>query len=152
MEATWDPVDLPNPMLYGWENVMYEYHNYLYDDYNNAKGQQIANMKKKLNDIKKANYNVPSYLGEFSLFDSPDAWDKGMKLINESGVSWTTWTYKVINGNGNWGLKHVKGGSVNLQTSDYDTILKTWSKGNETTENTTLKRVLTKYFKMIYLP
>jgi aryl-phospho-beta-D-glucosidase BglC (GH1 family) len=152
MEATWDPVDLPKPELYGWENVMYEYHNYLYDDYNNAAGRQISNMRKKLTDIKKADYNVPSLLGEFAFFDNPDAWDKGVKMINETGISWTTWTYKVIKGDGNWGLRHIKTTGLNLETADIETIKKVWSKGNETTENTTLKRVLTKYFKMIYLP
>ena len=33
MEATWDPVDLPDPSQYGWTNIMYEYHNYNYGDY-----------------------------------------------------------------------------------------------------------------------
>ena len=151
MEATWDPVDLPKPSKYGWENVMYEYHNYLYDDYDNAKGQQIANMKKKLNAIEKANYDVPSYLGEFSLFNNLEAWDEGMKLINDSGISWTTWTYKVIAEYGNWGIRNQVNRKVNVETYEYDAIASAWSKVGESTENKGLAEVLTKYFKKVYM-
>ena len=40
MEAVWDPDTLPNPTEKGWENVVYEYHQYMYDDYDNASGTQ----------------------------------------------------------------------------------------------------------------
>lgn len=151
MEATWDPVDLPNPDTYGWENVMYEYHNYLYDDYDNAAGKQVPNMEKKLNAIKSANYNVPSYMGEFALFNNLDAWDQGVKAINESGVSWTTWTYKVISDYGNWGIKNQKNWKVNVELNDYDAIANAWSHVGEANENTGLAEVLTKYYKMVDL-
>jgi len=151
MEATWDPVDLPNPDNYGWENVMYEYHNYLYDDYENAKGQQIANMKKKLDAIRIENYNVPSLLGEFSYFNNLEAWDEGMKLINDTGISWTSWTYKVTASNGNWGLRHQQNFDVNLETASYEDIEAAWSKVNQSTENKGLANVLTKYYKQVYM-
>ncbi len=151
MEATWDPVDLPNPTKYGWENVMYEYHNYLYDDYDNANGQQIANMKKKLNAIKNANYNVPSLLGEFSYFNNLTAWDEGMELINDTGISWTTWTYKVIAEDGTWGIRHQKNYRVNLETFEYDAILEAWSKVGDSTENSGLAKILSKYYKKVYM-
>ncbi|MCR5754324.1 MAG: family 16 glycosylhydrolase [Acetatifactor sp.] len=151
MEATWDPVDLPNPDNYGWENVMYEYHNYLYDDYDNKAGKQVPNMVKKLNAIKSANYNVPSYMGEFALFNNLEAWDEGVKAINESGVSWTTWTYKVISDYGNWGIKNQKNWQVNVETNDYDVIANAWSQVGDAKENTGLAEVLTRYYKMIDL-
>lgn len=151
MEATWDPVDLPNPDNYGWENVMYEYHNYLYDDYDNAAGQQIANMQKKLNAITSANYNVPSYMGEFAYFNNLDAWDEGIRLLNDCGINWTTWTYKVISEYGNWGIRNQKNQGVNLETYDYDAIANAWSKVGESTENTGLVKVLEKYFKKVYM-
>ncbi len=151
MEATWDPVDLPDPALYGWENVMYEYHNYLYDDYDDAAGKQVPNMEKKLNDIRKADYNVPSYLGEFALFNNLDAWDRGVKVINESGVSWTTWTYKVVSDYGNWGVRNQKNWKVNLETFDYDAIANAWSQVGESEANTGLAEVLTHYYRMIDL-
>ncbi len=151
MEAVWDPVDLPNPDTYGWENVMYEYHNYLYDDYDNAKGQQITNMEKKLNAIKAANYNVPSYMGEFAYFNNLEAWDEGMRLINDSGLNWTTWTYKVISDYGNWGIRNQKNLDVNLETYEFDAIKDAWSKVGESTENTGLAEILKKYFKKVYM-
>lgn len=127
MEATWEPTDLPNPGTYGWENVMYEYHNYLYDDYENANGQQIANMQKRINNINSANYNVPSYLGEFSYFNSPSTWEQGLKLLNDSGLNWTSWTYKCVSTYGNWGLVNQSVSSVNAESDSYDTILSKWS-------------------------
>ena len=148
MEATWDPVDLPNPEESGWENVMYEYHNYLYDDYDNAKGQQIENMKNKLNAIAAANYNVPSYLGEFAFFNNLDAWDEGMELINNTGISWTSWTYKVIDYYGNWGLRNQKDFGVNLEQDSYEDIKEAWSKVGESEENTGLRNIMEKYYKM----
>lgn len=106
MEATWDPVDLPSPSRYGWENIIYEYHNYLYDDYDNKNGQQLENMKKKLKAISNRNFEVPSYLGEFSFFNNIEAWDDGLTLLDEAGISYTTWTYKTTATNGNWGIYH----------------------------------------------
>ncbi len=152
MGATWDPVDLPKPETYGWENVMYEYHNYLYDDYDNKNGQQIANMKKKLNLIASANYNVPSLMGEFAYFNNLDAWEEGIKLINDTGISWTTWTYKVTASNGNWGLRHMQDRGVNVETYDYEDIADAWSRVGESTENKGLAKVMKKYYKQVYLP
>lgn len=127
MEATWEPYDLPNPSTYGWENIMYEYHNYLYDDYDNAGGQQIANMQKKINNINSANYNVPSYMGEFSYFNNTSAWAAGLQLLNDNGLNWTSWSYKCVSEYGNWGLVNQSVSSVNVESDSYDTILSKWS-------------------------
>ncbi|MBR1931624.1 MAG: cellulase family glycosylhydrolase [Lachnospiraceae bacterium] len=151
MEATWDPVDLPDPAQYEWENVMYEYHNYLYDDYNNENGQQIKNMKNKLDAIKIANYNVPSYLGEFAYFNNLEAWDEGMELINNTGISWTTWTYKVIESYGNWGIRNQKDLNVNVDLMDYDELVEKWGSVDQSKENTGLRNVLEKYYKQAYI-
>lgn len=151
MEATWDPVDLPDPEITGWENIMYEYHNYLYDDYDNANGQQIANMEKKLNAIAKADYNVPSYMGEFAYFNNLDAWEEGIALINDSGVSWTTWTYKVISDYGNWGIRNQKNFNVNLESLSYEDIANAWSQVGISSENSGLREVLEKYYRQVYM-
>lgn len=46
MEATWEPENLPRPEQYGWENIMYEYHCYNYDDQLNAQAQlEMVNKK-----------------------------------------------------------------------------------------------------------
>lgn len=151
MEATWDPVDLPDPSDYGWENVMYEYHNYLYDDYDNQAGKQITNMKKKLDAITSADYKVPSYLGEFSYFNSLDAWDEGINLLNESGINWTTWTYKVVEEYGNWGIRNQKNDNLNLETASEEEIRESWSAVGTAAENTGLRRVLEKYYWKEYI-
>lgn len=145
MEATWEPTDLPNPDTYGWENVMYEYHNYLYDDYENANGQQIANMQKRINNINSANYNVPSYMGEFSYFNSPSTWEQGLKLLNDSGLNWTNWTYKCVSTYGNWGLVNQSVSSVNAESDSYDTILSKWSNVGSGYLNTSLTNVFKNY-------
>ena len=145
MEATWDPVDLPNPSQYGWSNIMYEYHNYLYDDYDNANGQQIANMQKKIDAINAANYNVPSYMGEFCYFNNLNAWDEGLALLTNAGISWTSWTYKVISDYGNWGLYNQTNQHANIETDSWDTLCTKFSKVGESWANTGLVEVMKKY-------
>ncbi len=146
MEATWDPVDLPDPSQYGWTNIMYEYHNYLYDDYDNANGQQIANMQKKIDAINSANYNVPSYMGEFSYFNNLDAWNEGLALLTNAGISWTSWTYKVISDYGNWGLYNQTNLQANIETDSWDTLCSKYSQVGNSWANTGLINVMKPYF------
>ena len=146
MEATWDAWDLPNPSAYGWQNVMYEYHNYLYDDYDNANGQQIANMQNKLNGISSMNYNVPSYMGEFSYFNNTSAWQQGLELLNNYGINWTTWTYKVTGSNNNWGLYNQNVTKANVSTDSYDTIYSKWSQVGRSSVNSSLVNAIKSYF------
>lgn len=146
MEATWDPKDLPHPDTYGWEQVVYEYHNYLYDDYDNDKGLQISNMRKKLNLINNANYPVPSFMGEFSYFSNYDAWSEGLKLINDTGMHWTIWTYKVSSNNGNWGLFHHNGGNINIEAVDDDKLAIIWAKVGDSRPNRRLIEVVEPFF------
>ena len=147
MEATWDPIDLPDPSNYGWDNVMYEYHNYLYDDYDNANGGQIENMKKKLNAITKADYNVPSYMGEFAYMNNTKAWSDGVKLLDDYGINWTTWTYKVTGTNNNWGLYNQSGlDPVNVSSDSEASIRNKWSKVRNSSPNTELIKSIKQYF------
>ena len=145
MEATWESWDLPNPSNYGWENVMYEYHNYTYSDYDNASGTQISNMQTKINNIFSSNYNVPSYMGEFSYFNNISAWEAGLQLLNDNGLNWTSWSYKCVSEYGNWGLMNQSVSSVNVDTDSYDTILSKWSNVGSSYENTNLVNAFKKY-------
>jgi hypothetical protein len=98
-----------------------------------------------------AKYNVPSILGEFALFNALSAWDTGVKLVNSSGHSWTTWTYKTIASCGNWGLKHTKNYNLNLEKATLEQIENAWTKVSEATNNTGLAKILSKYFKQEYI-
>jgi aryl-phospho-beta-D-glucosidase BglC (GH1 family) len=150
MEATWDAIDLPNPDDYEWENVMYEYHNYLYDDYDNLANGQWKSMRTKLEGIYYANYNVPSFMGEFNYFNSIDAWDSGLDLLTNAGVNWTVWTYKTTAKNGNWGFFHHPSDmdlGVNIEKKEFDEIKEEWSRVNTSfaKENTRLTEVVGKW-------
>jgi endoglucanase len=146
MEATWDPWDLPKPSTYSWTNVMYEYHNYEYSDYDNAEGKQISSMKKKLTNIKNydTQYKVPNLLGEFCYMNSSSAWEEGMALLNTYGAHWTTWNYKVQANYGNWGIYNCSTGKINISTATESEIRSAW-KNITTSKNTTLANILSTY-------
>ncbi|PJI10462.1 MULTISPECIES: cellulase family glycosylhydrolase [Clostridium] len=146
MEATWDPCDLPDPSKYSWSNIMYEYHNYKYADYNNENGAQVKSIKDKVNEIVNQGYNVPSYMGEFSLMDNISAWQQGLDLLNSSNLSWTEWTYKVNNNNNNWGLYRQNVPKANVAADSADTIRSKWSNVGTSSPNTDLINAIKPYF------
>ena len=155
MEAVWDPDTLPNPTEKGWENVVYEYHQYMYDDYDNASGTQISSMQSKIDSINSAAHNVPSYIGEFNYMSNNDTWNTGVKLLNDNNLNWTIWNYKCTKQYGNWGLYNTPGNGSDSDTNNYwadvendsyDTILSKWSKVGESTENTGLTSKIKDYF------
>ena len=134
-EAVWDPSDLPNPKSRGWDNVVYEYHQYEYSHYQNENNAQVEAMEKKVRLIRKANYSVPSLMGEFNLFNSMDAWTESLALLNENGISWTLWSYKCLQENDNWGLKRLSVPIVYPETDSFEDILAKWSSVGEAEEN-----------------
>ena len=104
MESCWTAENLPQPSVYGWENVMYEFHHYdgsTDDDY------QFQTHKERIDNIVNASFGVPLYLGEFCPHCSYEAWTPILNLLNEKHVSWTTWTYRV-RGTSEWGLYHIR--------------------------------------------
>ena len=146
MEATWDPWDLPNPSIYSWSNIIYQYHNYQYSDYDNANGEQITSMTNKLDYIMDYDnsYNVPNLLGEFCYMNNPAAWREGMALLNSYGVHWTTWSYKVKEGNGNWGIYTCPSYGVNVSTALNSEIRSKWA-DQASAKNTSLYMILSEY-------
>ena len=141
-EAVWDGGDLPSPEEYGWTNAMYEYHQYEYSNYWNENNAQIKSMNKKLRNIRQSRHNVPALMGEFNYFNNMDAWAEGLKILEESGTSWTLWSYKCMTDNDNWGLMRLSCRRINPETDSYETILDTWSKLDEAEENTPLVDVI----------
>ena len=64
---------MPNPSEYPkkgkkWDenNVVYEYHNYPTEDQGRSHQGIRESFDNKVDGIKKANYNVPNYMGEFN--------------------------------------------------------------------------------------
>lgn len=151
LQGIWNPTDLPDPSLYGWENVVYQYHFYQWSGLTDAKVQSDF-IKEKIKMIKETtNYNVPSFIGEFTFFSNPDSWKQCMDLIEAEGYGYTTWTFKVADGGegSSWGLYTGKSNPVLVNTDSFDTIMNKWSTIDTTTgftRNTTFADVLKPYF------
>ncbi|WP_438434673.1 cellulase family glycosylhydrolase [Gorillibacterium sp. sgz500922] len=100
--------NIVSPSTYDWTNVVYQLHNYDWNaqDYNS----QSNSINTWFADIvsHQQSWNVPVYVGEFTLFEFNDLWEKYLSGLNALNVSWTNWTYK-ITGGGNWGLYNNNG-------------------------------------------
>lgn len=152
MQAIWEPMHLPNPTFYNWENVVYQYHFYGWDDLNNLDYQKrfIDSKVEMVNEI--TNYNVPVFVGEFTFFTNTDSWDYGLSVFDEQGWSYTSWTYKVSGANSSWGMYTAPRTSnevVDIYEDDFDTIKQKWRVTTEEgfTRNTPIADVLSKHFK-----
>lgn len=133
MEAIWWWNTLPNPREKHWKNVVYSLHYYQWQQNDDFKV-----MKKSVNGwIKDAKvwgkkYNVPHFIGEFTLFGNADSWNYGLRKFTESGSHWTTWSYKVL-GRNNWGMYNTpmqNSNIVNIESDDLNTIKHKWSQWN----------------------
>ena len=145
MMGTWWPDDLPVPSVYGWTNVMYQYHNYKYGADSDVDAQ-ISEMTGKIENIQAhSSYNVPSIMGEFNYFANSDAWTQGLQLLNDSGLSWTVWSYKATSDYGNWGLYNQSVDKPNLETDSYEDILAKWSNVGTCYENTNINSIFKQY-------
>ncbi|MCR5484926.1 MAG: glycoside hydrolase family 5 protein [Clostridiales bacterium] len=120
MEAIWDPSAIPSPNVYGWENIVYQEH--LYDVTNPA-------YLRKMNEIKRAKYNSPFYIGEFYP-RGISSFDYLFSIFNKRGVSWTTWTYKGAgNGADNspwflYGSSEIE--KIDFKNDSYETLSEKW--------------------------
>ncbi len=118
MEGCWDFGALPDPADYGWENVQYEYHWYNwwpdilpYDVF--YAYQDATNLFR--------DYDVPVLIGEFTLFEDKDAWNRELDLFADRQYSWTVWNYKTtVTGwwTSSWGVYTVQ---MNLDTATEET-------------------------------
>lgn len=124
MESCWDPEDLPSPDRYGWENVVYQYHWYKWNADNDFWAQKL-NVDVKLHKMKETNHPVPGFLGEFTLFQSMDAWKYALENYSKAGLGWTIWTYKVT-GNSTWGLYNVFGEKADIYKDSAEEIERKW--------------------------
>lgn len=147
MEGTWEPYNLPNPVKYGWSNVMYEYHCYNYDSQTNAE-DQLETVKRKIQTIQMMDYNVPSYIGETSFFSNPESWEKCLSELNSHDISWTLWTYKVTgSGNNSWGIYNMPISDADVTKDSYEEIAAKWQACNteNAVENKEIKPIIEKF-------
>jgi hypothetical protein len=126
IEAIWEPMDMPSPSLYGWENIIYSYHFYGWDNTNSSISQKKFTDSKvpMVNEL--TGYNVPLLVGEFTLFSNLQSWEYALNLYEQQDWMWTTWSYKTVN-QGSWGLYNGNPAKVNINTDSYETILSKWS-------------------------
>lgn len=155
-EACWMFDNLPDPKKYNWENIMYEVHLYNWGhDYISNDLFYAYNFSTWLT----SNYDVPYFIGEFTLFDEKNEWVKWLNEYDKRGLNWTIWSYKTISvgwWDNSWGIYVYKMNLQNEQlkldvrTATYDEIKEVWSKQgtSETYKDTgVLKEALDEYFK-----
>ena len=135
MEACWTALDLPQPNKYGWQNVVYEFHHYVWN------GEKSVTMQKLLANLLVASlkiFKVPIYIGEFTFFELPEAWSYVLNLFNVNGYHYTSWSYKSNNA-GTWGIYNQKGTEkVNPTSTDINEIMRLWGPSNVGTGNVSL--------------
>jgi aryl-phospho-beta-D-glucosidase BglC (GH1 family) len=152
----WGGGDIPhptnNPYGFNWDtNVIYSFHHYTH--YNNATNYElhIENMLWRVNEVEERNFGVPLMMGEFTvLHGGRQGWESTLKLFQERGWHWTSWTYKVQMSNPNWGPATVWGifnsrlvqeygteeALVNPQTDSFEDIIRKWSRTRTDNEHT----------------
>lgn len=91
MEGCWDFGKLPDPADYGWENVQYEYH--WYNWWSNILPYDMLYAYYDLYNIGR-DYDVPVYIGEFTLFEDKEQWADSLAFFDQRNYSWTIWNYK----------------------------------------------------------
>lgn len=154
-QAVWDPKDLPNPQKFAWQNVMYEYHQYLFTNYENFNNQQFRSFKQKIRKILNSKHNTPILLGEFNLFKDLQAWRQALELLQEKEIHWAVWTYKVnlvkesedFQQNKNWGLYHQYLQKINLEQASLQEIKNFYSQVGQSQANQELLEVFEKFLK-----
>jgi hypothetical protein len=156
IEGCWYFDSLPDPKKYNWENVMYEFHLYNWD---NEKISNDAYHTLHFFKWMTTNYDVPIYIGEFNFFDKKDEWIKWLNEYDERGLNWSIWSYKTISvgwWDMSWGIYVYKMNLIDeklkldVRTATYEEIKEVWSnQGTKETYKDTgiLKSVLEQHFK-----
>ncbi len=91
MECCWNFAKLPDPADYDWKNVQYEYHWYNWKT--DLVPYDLFYMYQDVFNIGR-DYDVPVLIGEFTLFEDKEMWEKQLSMFDERNYSWTIWNYK----------------------------------------------------------
>jgi Endoglucanase len=139
MESCWDAANLPRPSVYGWTNVVYEYHYYPWNYVSNYSGQ-VSYVDSKVSNINNAGYGVPTFVGEFTCFGLADAWKYTLNAYNNQGWHWTSWAYKATGSNTSWGIYNHTPSTVDIYNDSKATIKSKWATvgASSTWKNTTV--------------
>jgi aryl-phospho-beta-D-glucosidase BglC (GH1 family) len=147
MESCWETFNLPKPALYGFENVVYEYHNYQWNDSDSLISQQrFVDSKMIMYSI--LGHDAPTLIGEFTCFNNADSWAYTLDAYNEAGLSWTMWTYKILGTDSPWGLFTGDPARADLVNDSKETITQKWQAITTQTsypQNTWLTDVVVQY-------
>ena len=154
MEGCWDFSRLPDPADYDWKNVQYEYHWYNWTP--ETMPYELAYALKDIWNIGR-DYDVPVYIGEFTLFEDSEEWSKTLDLYDQRNYSWTIWNYKsTVTGwwTTSWGVYTVQLKAIteyedtkcNIATCTYEEYLATCEKvKTENCATGTLYEVIKEY-------
>ena len=141
IEGVWYTCSLPNPETYGWENVLYQYHFYNWNN-KTIKNWMFYNLQFALLSV--TDYDVPRMVGEFSFFGDSDAWAEYLAQYDKLGWGWTIWSSKIVSvgwWDSSWGIVVNKLNLQNdadtpideyklkldLRTASFDEIMEVWS-------------------------
>jgi endoglucanase len=127
--GSWNWSMLPNPSQFGWTNVVYQMHEYQWNQSEAVVEQGSVNQVNDFNNH--ASYNVPGYVGEFNDFGyGSAAWNFSTNTYNNGGLSWTMWAYKATNGliPDSWGFYDPTfwATTPNISTDSAATIAADW--------------------------
>jgi aryl-phospho-beta-D-glucosidase BglC (GH1 family) len=130
----WNWSMLPNPASQGWTDVVYEMHEYQWNDTSNPAGVESGTNNQVSDFQNHASYGVPDYVGEFNDFGTGSStWQYTFEQYDNNNISWSFWSYKATDGTvstqDSWGLYDpVNSLAVpNIQTDSSSAIAEDWS-------------------------
>jgi len=129
VQAIWHAYNLPRPELFGWTNIVYQYHFYYWgggvDAHRRDPVRQERFTQERMREIQGMDFGVPTFIGEFSFFDVVESWERGLAIYEAEGWSWTTWTMQVVDaGEGSsWGLYTSMRGPAQVNVSNFTVSL-----------------------------
>ena len=91
IEGVWSFDMFDDPKNWGWENILYQTH--LYNWSNEKVPYWLFNDYHELHNWGH-DYDVPYYIGEFTFFEDPSAWQSQLEMFEKRGYSWSFWSYK----------------------------------------------------------
>ena len=124
---------LPPPARFGWTNVVYETHSYVWKADTDAARQKVG-IDRQVSDWEAhRRWGVPCYVGEFNCIMSEEAWKYALAQFAAHGMSWTMWSYKSTHGSGDdsWGFYNVRypgPARPDLQRDSAEAIAQKWSR------------------------